>query len=65
MKKNQKNLKEKKEFLKQKRSRSKSLSNSVDLNIKVTSFQERYQQSIDILNKRRNINKQIMKNYLQ
>ena len=60
MKKNQKNLKEKKEFLKQKRSRSKSLSNSVDLNIKVTSFQERYQQSIDILNKRRNINE---KNY--
>ena len=65
MKKNRKKLKEKKEFLKQKRSRSKSLSNSVDLNIKVTSFQERYQQSIDILNKRRNINKKIMKNYLQ
>ena len=65
MKKNQKNLKEKKEFLKQKRSKSKSLSNSVDLNIKVTSFHERYQQSIDILNKRRNINKKIMKNYLQ
>ena len=40
MKKNQKNLKEKKEFLKQKRSRSKSKSNSVDLYIKVTSFQK-------------------------
>ncbi len=54
----QKNLKKEK-LLQQKRKRSKSSSNkSVFLDIKVTSFQERYQKSIDIVNKlkQRNIN---------
>ena len=54
----QKNLKKEK-LLQQKRKRSKSSSNkSFFEDIKVTSFQERYQKSIDIVNKlkQRNIN---------